>query len=254
MNSKFSAFAVVSLSLGAVLVQTANSQDRPAVASRTPPVEATPQVVLELYAVEMSGQTLRQLGLAPQDGKQLGGPFVDSPLLENSTAWNAALETAVRLGRAQVISAPTIATVSGREADMEVLGVDFSDDGSQKARAAKVSIQWTMKPTLVSGDKVRLDGRFSRIETDVTRQFNTPNGPRPAMRMQQIPVDVEIALGKPTVLVRAIRNTSKLASDEKSSRGSKKAAANSQETATLIVATASLADAKGGAIPKGARR
>jgi hypothetical protein len=254
MISKFEAFAVVSLSLAAVLVQTAKSQDHPAVASRTPPVEATPQIVLDLYAVEMSGQTLRQLGLAPQGGKQLGGPFVDSPLLENSTAWNAALETAVRLGRAQVISAPTIATVSGREADMEVLGVEFNDEGSQKPGAAKVSIQWTMKPTLMGGDKVRLVGRFSRSETDITRELDTPNGPPPAVRLQQIPVGVEIALGKPTVLIRAVRNTSKLASDEKSSRGSKKAAANSQETAMLIVATASLADAKGGAIPKGARR
>ena len=255
MISKYRQYAIVGFSLCVMFVQTAASQDHPTVASRTPPVEAPRQVVLDLYAVEMSGQTLRQLGLGPEKSKQLGGPEVDSPLLENSTAWNAALETAVRLGRAQVISAPTIATVSGREAEMEVRGVDFNGEGGKKPGAANVSIQWTMKPTLMGVDKVRLVGQFSRSETDITRQFDTPNGSHPAMRMQQIAVGVEIPLGKPTVLGRVVRNTSALASDgEKSSQGSKKAAANSQETAMLIIVTASLADSKSGAVLKGARR
>ena len=255
MHARIGRYTAIGLSLCAMLVQTAKSQDHPKVASRTPPVEARPKIVLDLYAVEMSGQTLRQLGFGPEKSKQLGGPEVDSPLLENSTAWNAALETAVRLGRAQVISAPTIATVSGREAEMEVLGVDSNDEGGKKPGAANVSIQWTMKPTLMGVDKVRLVGRFSRSETDITRQFDTPNGPHPAIRMQQIPVGMDIPLGKPTVMVRAVRNTSTLARDgEKSSRGAKKAATRSQETALLLVVTASLADAKTAAVSKGVRR
>jgi hypothetical protein len=243
-------FSLVSFALLSSGGQAAKSQDQAPRVARIPPIEQVQQIVVQLYAVEMSGQTLRQLGLWSDDKdvkKVLSGlPLNDSPLLKDAGAWDSALETAVRLGAVQIISAPKLVTLSGREVEMEILGADFAEQPGNKAGAASTTIKWNVKPTLLKGDKIRFDYGFRRSQTDLTRWVATPAGNKPAERLQQFQSGVDVQLFKPTVLGRLMRYEAVPLPDAKRKpRGSKTASDAPQETTTLLVVTASLIDAKG---------
>lgn len=228
-------------------------QDPAGGALRVPPVGEVQQVELRLYAVEMSGQTVRSLGLGAEDNG--GKRAAESPLLKNATAWDAALETAVRLGAARLISSPTLATVNGRAVELECVGTDFGEQEGKKAGPANTSIKWNVKPTLLGDDKVRIDFCFSRSRTDLTRGVATPAGLRPLVRLQEVQTGVEVPLSKPAVLGRLIRFESVPAPEsKKDARASKKATDAPQETTTLLVVTANLIDAKRSAQPKSERK
>jgi hypothetical protein len=223
--------------------------------TRVPPTRDVQQVELRLYAVEMSGQTLRQLGLwTAANNDRLGSPAAESPLLKNAETWEAALETAVRLGAVRVISAPTIATVSGRAAEMECLGVDFDQRAAKKAGPANRSVKWSVKPTVTGSDKVQIDFRF-RLSVTHPLEVASPARVRPSDSGLEAHTSVEIPLLKPTVLAGlVVSDGASVPKAEKGATSAKGPDEAAQGTATLLVVTANRIDAKHPAQAKGERK
>jgi hypothetical protein len=198
---------------------------------RIPPAGEAQQIQLELCAVEMSGQTLRQLGLWTDDKDgSIGKPAADSSLLESVAAWNAALETAARLGAVRVITAPTLVTVSGRPAQIEYLGADFDSDAAKKAGLVHHSIKWSVTPTITKRDEVSIEVQFS-LDRMHPLEAASPSGVRPSDRSTKLETHVTIPFAKPVLLGGVIES-----SDSKDEA--------KQKMATIIVLSANRIEQK----------
>jgi hypothetical protein len=157
--------------------------------------EACPEkVVLVVQAVEMSAQTLAKLGLHVDDDpnkKPSHSRLHTPPLLKDLATWSVAMDTAVKLGAARVVAATTLITADGCKGEMEIGGGDGDS-----------TLKWSATPTLLGGDKLRVEYHFRLSRSDSTHSVATPSGVKPAERVREIFSGVEIPFDKPILLGR----------------------------------------------------